>query len=615
MILPGRIKKYLPAVVFLLVAGLMMWDLLGPGYIFTIDASFGPASPQKALWDHLEGISTNLSGRGISPVAGVIYYGLTYLPSLVLPAWVMQKLPLFLLLAAAGWGMYRLAPTKNSYGRYFAGLLYLVNPFLYIRFLTGAFWFLWGYALLPFAVKSFMDLLDKPSLKRTVRAGVWLTLITPSTHILIMALGLLCLLAVYHIFKDKNRRKILGATLGAIALFLILNAGWVYSVSTGEAQVLQNIESLTIKDLEIFAPSGGEHVLFDVASMYGFWRGGYDYPQYHLPGWQILFAFLLLLAVYGFIRGFRGKHGLNVKAMGLLTIVSLVLAAGVSLPYFAGVSYLLYKYVPFYVGFRDSQKFVTLLVMAYAYLGSVGVAWLGGKIAGLHHYGAKLNLAFHLFTLALILTYGYTVFFGFHGYVSNEEYPPDYYEVESLLTQGNDDFNVLFLPWHQAMHFTWATGVINNPADVFFSKPVIRGDNIELLEVYSESTNPVSRYIEAALKDEGKNRNFGELLSPLGIKYVILAKEVDWEGYHFLKEQPDLTIVKDTPHLILFLNRSYHEFPTPAREKAESLGLSGDASEQLENQLMRYGQHTAWWGYLPSGVFLLLGIGYAFRKA
>ncbi|MFC1918226.1 hypothetical protein ACFLXH_06220 [Chloroflexota bacterium] len=73
-------------------------------------------------------------------------------------------------------------------------------------------------------------------------------------------------------------------------------------------------------------------------------------------------------------------------------------------------------------------------------------------------------------------------------------------------------------------------------------------------------------------------------------------------------------MIKDTPTLILFLNRSYHEFPTPAREKAESLGMSGDVSEQLENQLMRYGQHTAWWGYLPSGLFLLLCIDYALEK-
>ncbi|TET17618.1 MAG: hypothetical protein E3J81_01620 [Dehalococcoidia bacterium] len=48
--------------------------------------------------------------------------------------------------------------------------------------------------------------------------------------------------------------------------------------------------------------------------------------------------------------------------------------------------------------------------------------------------------------------------------------------------------------------------------------------------------------------------NFGELVAPLNVKYVILAHEADWEWYDFLYRQADLALVLENGEIALFRN-------------------------------------------------------------
>lgn len=612
MSLLNGLKKNLYLLVFLLLAAVIMWDLLKPGYILTIDMSLGPYSPRMDLLNHLNGIGINLSNSAAIPLVKTTYFGVTYLLGLVFPAWLIQKLWLFLLLAFSGIAMYRAAPTENRYGRYFAGFLYMVNPFIYVRFLSGHFWLLWGYAFLPLAVKSFIDLFDRPSVKRVLVAGVWLMLIAPSEHLLVMAWGIFFLFFVFNLIRgDQRRLKKIAVFSGVIALFLVLNGNWVASIISGGG-VAQTLQGMATRDIELFAASGDGNVFLNAAAMYGFWRGGYDYPKYHLWGWQLIFFIILFFAVYGFVSNFRGKRGLYVKVMGTTAVVSFIATIGASQEQLSKFVYFLYEKVPLLIGFRDSQKFVALIVLAYAYLGSIGMSLVEQGVQRLKKW---LSPIFGVFILLLLLLYSYTMFFGFHGQLKNIDYPQDYYEVNSLLRQDEADFQVLFLPWHQSMGFAWVGKVIANPAESFFIKPVIRGDNIEMGDIYSQSTNPVSKYIEAIIRKGKEIQDFGEFVSPLKVKYIVLAKEVDWEEYLFLREQRDLAIIKDTPHLLVFINRSYSEYAPPIRGKAELLDLEDETIDHLEENIMVYGKRPQFWpGYLLSGLFFLGCLGYILRR-
>lgn len=601
----SRLAKYFPALVFLFLAGMVMWNLLGPGYIFAMDTCYGPSSSYNNFINHIESVGINLSSRGLSPLTRIIFFTISYLSDFIISAWMIQKVTLFLLLAFSGLTMYYFVPVKNIYARYFAAFLYMINPFVYVRFLSGSFWFLWGYAFLPLVVKSFINLLNEPNPKNIIISGLLLTLIAPSQHILVMAVGVFFLLSLFKLLGSKCKVRLTLTVLASIAVFIILNAGWIYSITTREALAFQSLRGITYLDLDLFS-SSDYRVLFNIASMYGFWRGGYDYPQYHLPGWQFLFLFLLFFVIYGLIVGFKGRHGIYVKAMGFLIVISFVLAVGVSLPYFSKISYFLYDNVPLFGGFRDSQKFVAVLILAYAYLGSIGIDALVRDVAKLKYKGNLLSIALPCLTFTVIFLYGYTMFFGFHGYSNNTDYPKDYYEVNSLISQDKDDFVVLFLPWHQHFYLSWIGSNVSNPAEAFLSKPVIRGDNIELWHKYTESTNPVSKYIEALLQRKDQIHYFGEFVSPLKVKYIILAKEVDWEEYQFLIKQADLDIFHDSPYLRVFINRSYTELPQPFGNKPELLGLDTETITFLEESTRVHDKSVPpWLGYLPSGIFFI----------
>ena len=78
---------------------------------------------------------------------------------------------------------------------------------------------------------------------------------------------------------------------------------------------------------------------------------------------------------------------------------------------------------------------------------------------------------------------------------------------------------------------------------------------MEFGPIYSQSNNPDSKYIEDEIvKRKTDLENIGELLLPLNIKYIILAKEFDWKSYDFLDKQKDLKLLSDTETLKVYQN-------------------------------------------------------------
>lgn len=607
-------KKHYYILVFFLLSLVVMWDLLKPGYVFSIDMVFGPHYPRVMFQHHVLGMGANLGNVGPTHIATIFFTSITYLLSAVFPAWLIQKLIFVVILTLSGIAMYRLVPIENAYARYFAGFLYMINPFIYVRILSGSSFFLLSYALLPFAVKSFIDLFNKPTLKNTIWAGLWLTLICLSEHFLPMALGIFLLFYIVNLFQKKERTRQTAAFFGAIAIFSAINASWIYSLISGEAAVVQGISQITSEDLYLFPTDKGSNVLLNVTTLYGYWRSGYYDPRLHLIlDWRIIFSFIIFLVMNGLVGGFSEKSGLYIKAMGIIAIISILLAIGTSSPYLSGAYYFLYENVPLLKGMREPQKFAALLVLAYAYLGGIGLVYIKESMAKFKFKAKILSAIVAVLMLLLPLGYTYSMFFGLHGQLNNTDYPQDYYQVDAFLNQDKDEFNILFLPWHAFMNFSWIGGNVANPANIFFNKPVIQGDNIEIGEIFTQSVNPVSKYIEAILDKRETISNVGEFLTPLKVKYVILAKETDYEAYLFLEKQMDLEMVKDTPNLQLFVNRSYTDISIPIKETAEFLGLEDKTTRALEENIALYEKkHTIWIGYLFSSILFLGCLGYLY---
>jgi hypothetical protein len=58
----------------------------------------------------------------------------------------------------------------------------------------------------------------------------------------------------------------------------------------------------------------------------------------------------------------------------------------------------------------------------------------------------------------------------------------------------------------------------------------------------------------SALVEEGSKGAWAQVLRTLNVKYILVAKELDWQSYSYLDSQPDLIRVADLGSILLFRN-------------------------------------------------------------
>jgi len=542
-------KPYLPLMVYSILSILILFPLLKPGYIFTLDSTQIFANPTSRFFGLSQGVMTT------SP--GILVDFLNFLFSRIFPPWIFEKLLLLVVFFLAGLGAHRLTGSKGI-GSYFAGVLYTINPFTYIRFMAGQWGVLFAYAIIPFAIKAFLEAWDKGGFKAAAKLVLLATLTgLLDIHGFFLLILVVIVLSVVRLSTDRNERLRLRKTFitmaTGIGLFLLLNLYWIVPVLTSKSTLISQIGQ---SDLMFFAPRSSSTfgVVFDVASLWGFWRTGYLSQGSVTPFWWLFFSAILFLVIYGCLFQ-KSRERWFTRSFGITGIIALFLAVGAASSVTYTIFIWLWQNMPYFNGFRDSQKFVVILCISYAVLGGLGIdqlilnwgGWRKRKIS---------TVIFSVFAFVIALAYGFPVF-NFQEQLKTTNYPQEWYEVNNFLKKDKQDFNVLFFPWHEYMDFNWLPDRdqrLANPADQFFEKPIISGDNMESGGIYSQSTNPISKYMEFLLNKSSGINNLGELLAPLNVKYVILVNEVDYQLYDFLYHQKDLKIVLEKQGITLFEN-------------------------------------------------------------
>ena len=220
-------------------------------------------------------------------------------------------------------------PHLQGEARFYAGAFYTVNPFTYVRFLTGQWGVLGAYALTPFAVTSFMRMLERPHPREAVNTVGFLTLIGfLQVHGLgpgiVGSRGLVS-------WQDWGvpgafRRSLPMVFLNA-ALSLGVNLFWIVRYVIAGGGIVDNMPA---GELSFFAASPP----IDVLSLRGFWLSSAftDISDLVPVGW-LLFSPLFFLAVYGALT-MLGIHSLRWLAIRLVLTWSAgaVLAAGPVFP-------------------------------------------------------------------------------------------------------------------------------------------------------------------------------------------------------------------------------------------------------------------------------------------
>jgi hypothetical protein len=424
--------------------------------------------------------------------------------NLLLPGGLLQKIFITSALFFAGSGIYffltRLRIVQQpEWAAYFAGILYMFNPYVYSRVLVGQWLLIMALGLLPWFFYALMRFLQNPTLRQAFFVALsWSGVVILSIHlgfILAIPIVLLSIITSVNFFLENhgNLFKFMTGLFFIVVVFISLNFYWLIPIARGNSSLSIFVEQ-TLNDTHIFSFSTRtdvrQGILWNTAAMYGFW-GDDDYryasEKIIVPHWFYLFCVILALVVWGVIISilkcyhrkkstkptdfFRWRIILPFIFTGLIVFF---FAVGVSYTPFQPVVLWFYHSIPFFKGLREPQKFVALLIFVYSIFGAIGVDHLLASIERIPHKKiAILKLFAPAFFLLIPLAYSPGMFWAFNGGIKSSQYPASWFTADQFLQNDRTDFRVLFLPWHQYINLSFARGVVYNPADQFFHKPTI----------------------------------------------------------------------------------------------------------------------------------------------
>ena len=536
-----------PYALYGLVALGIMLPLLRPGYILTLDMVF-----------------TSKLAMPTTVTSSYLLHASLHLLNLVIPSEVLEKLLLLAILFFSGLGMHRLlsalqpkdtSALAGEWGRYAGGLLYMINPFTYSRFMAGQYSVLLGYACLPFFVAAMLRFLKEPSLKKSIVLMAWAVCIS---IVSIHTLGLAALVTVvafgqagWRYRTDRQQlQRLARYSLAAGLIFLTVSSYWLLPLVQGTGTTATSITTFRASDQTAFATvgSGAAGKLLHVMRLQGFWgeqQGLYLLPQDELRMWG-----LVVLVVWGWVIAGIVAARRSSRETATLFVISIVVAALLA----AGIGGAwLAAHIPFFAGYREPQKFAAVVALGFA----VFVGFATSRLAGVAH--TRFRQAGMAVVLVLILV-GFTpvMFRGFDGQLVPRQYPADWFAVNRQLNADADNYHVLFLPWHLYMRYQFAGRVIANPGDSFFDKPLLVSDNPEFGSVEPAVPNAQKQRLTTSILPRASTSNaLGHQLVPLDVKYVLLAKDFDYQTYGYLDHQTDLQLISETSTLKLYRNMAF----------------------------------------------------------
>ncbi len=481
-----------------------------------------------------------------------------------------KALVLGLLFTAAALS-YASLPTGGFVPRASAAAIYVVNPFVYGRLHYGQLFLLGAYAVFPWAASRFRLLLKEPSWATALVAAVAVAVTGIfSPHVLLIAGLLAASLLLARVEMTEKKLDYLKRTAPLVLLTvgttIVVSAYWLVPLVIGRGPEASVIAGTGAGDVSAYAavPDHSLGLVPNLLGLYGFWAedsGRFASMKAFVLLWPIVLLLLLLVAAIGASTNLVDRSSnLSAWVAGLLVAgtVALLLEIGISHPTTAPLVTWLDAHVPIYRGMRDAGKWAVLLALVYSQLIGLGAAailaalnrgahdplrsdWIPGIAAGL--------------LLALPLYYGNGLLFGAHGEIRPSPYPAGWYSADNVLATDSHPGRALFLPWHGYMSYSFVRNqnrVIAPPAPSFFSVPVVVSTNPEVPGVTpprGSDQDALARLVQA-----GSTGQWARELTALNIKYVLLARELDWTYFKFLDDQPGLTRVGDFGSIVLYRN-------------------------------------------------------------
>jgi hypothetical protein len=546
-----------------LVTALVVAPWLAPGYIFGTDF----AGPRHYGF----------------PDSSSSYAGLQFalaLAALVLPTDLVGKLLIFAILVGAGFTAYRAVPIGGFLPRAVGSIAYLVNPFVYDRLAYGQLNVLAGYAAMPWVAQSMARLLAEPSAKRALVTAIAFALIAIlDIHAALIATVLAVILLVAYLLMSKRSLPYLAQLSKCLALVgivaLAVSSYWLIPTLAGVGPEARTLARIGPGDLAAFSTASDPRLglLPNVLGLYGFWAertGRFVSMKEFVVLWPFALAILLALVAIGAGGALRrsgcAHHGsARSWVAGLLAawVIAVVLEVGVADSHVAPLVRTLDSILPIYRGMRDASKWGEVLALVYSQLAAIGVVVLltWTKKFGHAHGGRQWGGAFvGAVVLTLPLYYGSGLLFGMHGQIQPSDYPAGWYAADRTLAADPHPGRAVFLPWHAYLALSFirnSNQVVATPAPQFFSIRVVASQDPEIPGIRPYLDDPAQETV-TRLVGAGGATEWAASLTAVNIKYVLLAREVDWATYGYLDKQAGLSEVSDYGAIVLYRNQLWN---------------------------------------------------------
>jgi hypothetical protein len=517
------------------------------------------------------------------PTAVASYAGVQLalaLAGLVLPGDIVGKLLILALLLTAGLTAYMALPIGGFLPRAVASLIYLINPFVYDRLAYGQLNVIGGYAVLPWVASSIRLLLLEPKWQRAIGAASALVILgILDLHMALPAVLLGVAFGVTHAIARRHDRTYLarlvrnGGLTGAMAF--VASAYWIVPILARTGPEAIRIAQIGEGDLRAFSTATDPNLglLPNVLGLYGFWAeqtGRFISMKSFVPIWILLLVVILVLATLGAIATWRGINAIKFEAQRAW-VVALVCAAaiatildiGVSEPHIAPIVRWLDSAFTVYRGMRDANKWAAVLAFAYSQLVPIGVIVLMDRTKHRFIVGPAREIApavLVALVLAIPLYYGNGLLYGMHGQIRPSTYPAGWYSADHTLVADPHPGRTVFLPWHGylALSFVKNTNrVVASPAPLFFSVPVVSSQDLEVPGI-SPPDDP-DQVAVSRLVASGQAADWSVELTKRDFKYILLARELDWNGYAFLNSQPGIAMIADYGSIVLYRNNLWEQ--------------------------------------------------------
>ena len=533
-------------IVYSILAICILGPLLLPGYVHTLDMAFAPHPP---LLSDLR--------------SSYALYAILHVMSFIVPMDYLQKIMLFAILLAGGFGAHRLShwvsPLAKSMSRdwsaYIAGILYVVNPFTYDRFMAGHYAVLLGYAILPFFVMSLLKLVYKPTIKSAVILGVWVAAVgVVSIHMLGPVSIAALVAAAAAVWRYRKQLSLINTlvlcSLLAAGVFLVASCYWLVPLIFWHSATTDQIQQFTSVDRSAFATIGGNVVgaISNVMRLQGFWaesRGLFVLPQQVMPLWGLLGFVVIIIATVGVIWMWR-RSRLFAVFFATCAVIAGWFSLGTTFGFVSAVNMWLTDHLPLFAGYREPQKFVALVALCYAVLVAAGCRAIATRISGANPRRIVIAIM-----IALPFLWTPTMLWGFADQLHSAPYPSDWSIVKTLIDQRAGETSVLFLPWHEYMNLDMAQRIVAVPSETYFGSRIIASHDPEYEGLGPDLSYPASATMQTSILPHAGDADFVSRLISAHVGYIILAKEYDYQKYQYLSV-PGIQQVYDGPKMSLY---------------------------------------------------------------